>query len=74
LSDGKTGIEAIGLLCSAFHTPISAFLLSGDTNPEPLREAQASGYHLLHKPVDPITLRAMLNQMLKKGELAGVRR
>jgi CheY-like chemotaxis protein len=73
LSDGKSGIEAIELLCGAFHTPISAFLLSGDTNPEPLREAQASGYDLLHKPVDPMTLRAMLNQMLKKSELAGVR-
>jgi CheY-like chemotaxis protein len=44
LPNGRTGIEAIELLCSAFHAPISAFLLSGDTNPEPLREAQASGY------------------------------
>jgi hypothetical protein len=67
LSDGKTGIEAIELLCSTFQTPISAFLLSGDTNPEPLREAQASGYHLLHKPVDPITLRAILQSDVEKG-------
>ena len=73
LSGGKTGIEAIADLRSAFPTPIPAFLLSGDTNPEPLRNARASGYHLLHKPVDPMTLRAMLNRMLKNDQLAGVR-
>jgi signal transduction histidine kinase len=70
LSDGKTGIEAIELLRGAFGTPISAFLLSGDISSESLSAAQSSGYHLLHKPVDPMTLRAMLNRMLKKGESA----
>jgi len=70
LLDGKTGIEAIEHVRGAFSRPIPAFLLSGDTNPDLLRQARASGYHLLHKPVDPMTLRAMLNQMLKKKELA----
>jgi DNA-binding response OmpR family regulator len=74
LSDGKTGIEAIELLRGAFRTPIAAFLLSGDTSSEPLSAVQSSGYHLLHKPVDPMTLRAMLNSMLKKGESADVGR
>ena len=67
LSHGKTGIEAIELLRSKFRTPIAAFLLSGDTSSEPLHAAQSAGYHLLHKPVDPMTLRTMLNRMLKKG-------
>jgi CheY-like chemotaxis protein len=65
LADGKTGIEAIAELCSALSQPIPAFLVSGDTSPVPLYEAQASGFHLLHKPVDPMRLRAMLNRMLK---------
>jgi CheY-like chemotaxis protein len=65
LADGKTGIEAIAELRSAFPTTIPAFLVSGDTSPAPLHEAQASGFHLLHKPVDPMRLRAMLNRMLK---------
>ena len=73
LAGGKTGIDAIAALCNAFPAPIPAFLLSGDTNAEPLQKAQASGYHLLHKPVDPMTLRAMLNRMLKKDQFAGVR-
>jgi hypothetical protein len=38
--------------------------LSGDTGPERLREARARGYHLLHKPVRPMALRAMLTQFL----------
>jgi len=65
LSNGKTGIEAITELRSAFPNTIPAFLVSGDTSPAPLHEAQASGFHLLHKPVDPMRLRAMLNRMLK---------
>ena len=43
-----------------------AFLISGDTGPERLREARASGHHLLHKPVHPMMLRAMLNRLLKE--------
>ncbi len=65
LAEGQTGIAAIEQLRSRFGAPISAFLISGDTNPEPQREARASGYHLLHKPLDPMMLRAMITQMLK---------
>jgi CheY-like chemotaxis protein len=65
LADGKTGIEAIAELCSALSQSIPAFLVSGDTSPAPMREAKARGFHLLHKPVDPMRLRAMLNRMLK---------
>jgi len=69
LSDGRTGIEAIIRLRNAFPTPIPAFLLSGDTSPEPRHEAQANSFHLLHKPVNPMTLRAMLNRALKENQL-----
>jgi CheY-like chemotaxis protein len=68
LSDGKTGIEAIAGLRSVFPKSIPAFLVSGDTSPEPLREARAGGFHLLHKPINPMTLRAMLNRVLKTNE------
>ena len=43
LSNGTTGIEAIEQLRRAFREPIPAFLLSGDTGPERLRDARASG-------------------------------
>ena len=64
---GETGIEAIARLRSALQTPIPAFLISGDILPELLHEARTSGFHLLHKPVSPITLRAMMSQLLRDG-------
>ena len=66
LRGGKTGIEVIMRLRQALTAPIPAFLMSGDTNPDPLRDAQTNGYALLHKPVDPAALRVMLTQALKK--------
>jgi hypothetical protein len=36
-----------------------------DLAPERLREAQESGHHLLHKPEQPMTLRAMVSRTLK---------
>ena len=68
LSDGKTGFDVIKRIRRAFGTPIPAFLISGDTAPERLHEARAGGYHLLHKPVLPITLRAVVSQLLKDHE------
>ena len=63
-SDGQTGIEAIEELRKSLNRPIPAFLISGDTAPERMREARMSGYHLLHKPVRPRALRAMLSKFL----------
>lgn len=65
LTNGKTGIEAIERLREVLGVPVPAFLISGDTAPECLREASAGGYHLLHKPVSPMTLRTTLNRLLK---------
>jgi CheY-like chemotaxis protein len=70
LSNGKTGIEVIGRLHGVFGADIPAFLISGDTAPEGLREASASGYHLLHKPVPPMTLRAMVSRYLREQRAA----
>jgi CheY-like chemotaxis protein len=68
LADGRTGLEAIERLRGALSSPIPAFLISGDTTPEALREAKAKGCHLLHKPVDPMALRAMFSQAIKRPQ------
>jgi signal transduction histidine kinase/CheY-like chemotaxis protein len=73
LADGSNGIEAIARLREVLRAPVPAFLISGDTAPERLREAGASGYYLLHKPVLPIQLRATISQLLKGGEDGGGR-
>jgi signal transduction histidine kinase/ActR/RegA family two-component response regulator len=69
LAGGKTGIEAIERLRGALSAQIPAFLISGDTTPEALREAKAKGCHLLHKPVDPMALRAMFGQAIKRPQI-----
>ena len=68
LADGESGIEVIERLREALGAPIPAFVISGDTAPERLREASAGGYHLLQKPVSPMTLRTTLNRLLKSYE------
>jgi len=70
LANGRTGIEAIERLRGARDAAIPAFLISGDTAPERLREASASGYQLVHKPVPPMVLRTMLNRLLKAHDVA----
>jgi len=69
LSDGQSGITAIAKLREAYGA-VPAFLISGDTAPERLREARESGHHLLQKPVQPLKLRAMVNQFLTKSQRA----
>ena len=73
LGDGNTGIETIHRLRSALRAPIPAFLITGDIAPERLCEASANGLHLLHKPVGPMALRAMLNQLLRGASKAADR-
>jgi CheY-like chemotaxis protein len=64
LADGQSGVTAIAKLREAYGA-VPAFLMSGDTAPERLREAQECGLHLLHKPEQPMMLRTMVSRMLK---------
>jgi PAS domain S-box-containing protein len=65
LADGESGVETIERLRAAVGAPIPAFVITGDTAPERLREARAAGFLLLHKPVSPMSLRTTLNRLLK---------
>jgi signal transduction histidine kinase len=66
LAGEQSGIAAIAQLRSAYGA-VPAFLMSGDLAPDRLRESRDSGHHLLYKPVRPMTLRAMMSQLLKNG-------
>jgi signal transduction histidine kinase len=70
LPEGKSGLELIATLRSAFGGEIAAFLISGDTSPDRIREVRSNGLHLLYKPVTPMALRAMLVRHLKMGRLS----
>ena len=65
LANGKTGVDVIERLRGVFAATIPAFLISGDTTSERMREADARGLPLLHKPVSPMALRSMVNQLLR---------
>lgn len=65
LANGKIGICAIEQINAAFGSSIPAILISGDTAAEPLRDANERGYILLHKPVDPMRLRAVMHELLR---------
>ncbi|WP_271596304.1 MASE1 domain-containing protein [Bradyrhizobium sp. CCBAU 25360] len=65
LASGKTGICAIEQINAAFGSSIPAILISGDTAAEPLRDANETGYILLHRPVDPMRLRAVLHELFR---------
>ncbi len=74
LANGRTGIETVEWLRGELSAPIPAFLISGDTDPATLHEAKVKGFHLLHKPVDPMALRAMFHQAVKPVPRAVVRK
>ncbi len=74
LANGRTGIATIEWLRGELSAQIPAFLISGDTDPTTLHEAKVKGFHLLHKPVDPMALRAMFNQAVKPVPRALVRK
>jgi CheY-like chemotaxis protein len=60
LREQRRGTEAIALLRAEFGDDLPALLITGDTAPGRLRDAQASGIALLHKPVSPEQLYRML--------------
>jgi signal transduction histidine kinase/CheY-like chemotaxis protein len=64
LREEKRGAEAIERIRAACGTDIPGIIITGDTAPDRLREAEASGYHLMHKPVRPVRLRALLNYLV----------
>lgn len=65
LASGKTGIRAIEQVNAAFGSSIPAILISGDTAADPLHDANERGYILLHKPVDPMRLRAVMHELFR---------
>lgn len=64
LRNGETGIEVISQVNAAVGTT-PALLISGDTAPDRLLEAQRAGIQLLHKPVGLPVLLAELARMLE---------
>jgi signal transduction histidine kinase len=67
LRDHTTGTEAIEALQRQAGRSIPAVLVTGDTDPQRLKEARQSGHILLHKPIKPAQLRTVLNSVVRGG-------
>jgi signal transduction histidine kinase len=65
LREGYTGLAAIHHIESHYGVSIPGVIITGDTAPERLSEARSSGHLLLHKPVQPANLRALLQNLLR---------
>lgn len=62
ISGHGNGLQLIERLRAQFGKPIPAVILSGDTSPATTAAIQQAGIPLLHKPVRPAKLRALLQR------------
>jgi signal transduction histidine kinase/CheY-like chemotaxis protein len=60
LRGDESGIDVVARLREEFNAQVPALLVTGDTGMEQLREAENSGLHVLHKPLNPSRLRALI--------------
>ena len=53
LAENVTGADAIHAVIARLGRAVPAVIITGDTSPDRIREASASGFRLMHKPIDP---------------------
>lgn len=66
LADNISGLEVARVVQQRLPYPLPVLIVTGDTGPERLQEADASGFPLLHKPVQPAKLRSTVQYLLSK--------
>jgi CheY-like chemotaxis protein/anti-sigma regulatory factor (Ser/Thr protein kinase) len=67
LGGGEDGIAVIHRLRAELDVQVPAMLITGDTAPDRLIEARASGFLLLHKPVPNARLRAAIGNLVARA-------
>ncbi|TXN24093.1 response regulator, partial [Methylobacterium sp. WL93] len=64
LDDGARGLDVAALLREGRTAPLPVIVTTADHAPEIAAEAEALGAELVHKPIKPAQLRALLTSML----------
>ncbi|MBV8681062.1 MAG: hybrid sensor histidine kinase/response regulator [Aquitalea sp.] len=64
LRGNQTGQQVLKQICQQLGHSVPSIIMTGDTAPNRLREAQSSGALLLHKPVDAAALYGSIQQLL----------
>ena len=67
LPDDIDGIEVITRLREKFGRDIPAILVTGDTAPDTILRISRAGFPLLHKPLRPAKLRALLTHLIRQA-------
>lgn len=62
LGGNVTAIDAIRAVHACLPRSIPTYILTGDTSPQRILEASQLGFPLLHKPIDALTLRNILEK------------
>lgn len=68
LRDNQNGIDAISIIREHFGASISAILVTGDTSPDRLQLALSANLTVLHKPVNPQTLRKTVSHVISEQQ------
>jgi CheY-like chemotaxis protein len=64
LRGNQTGQQVLKQICQHLGYSVPSIIMTGDTAPNRLREAQSSGAVLLHKPVDATALYGSIQALL----------
>jgi len=68
LRDGELGTEVVKTLRgSSEKAYVPAIIVTGDTGPEQLADVKNAGFHVLHKPVAAVRMRALIQNLLKQS-------
>ncbi|MBM5813111.1 MAG: response regulator, partial [Gammaproteobacteria bacterium] len=65
LPGGRDGIEVVASLRARYGDDLQAMLITGETGEGAMRAITAAGLTVLHKPLPPAKLRALLAHVLK---------
>ena len=72
LPDDTDGIEVITRLRQQFGHDIAAIVVTGDTAPDTILRISQAGFPLLHKPLRPAKLRALLTHLIQQARARAV--
>jgi len=67
LAGGVTGLMVAERIHDAYGRSLPVVIVTGDTSAASIQDIAAQGYPVLHKPVQPARLRALLQRLLAQG-------
>ena len=68
LAENLNGVDAVAAVRESVDRCIPAIVVTGDTSPERLKEVKETGLQLLHKPVRPDELTAVMQELFNDSD------